>query len=327
MRQKPSFLITIDVEGDNQWDTSHKITTHNASYLSRFQELCIKYGFKPTYLTNYEMAKSSQFQEFGNASLKNENAEIGMHLHPWNMPPDFKLTNNDKLYKPYLIEHPIQVMEDKIDYMTSLLEDTFNCPIVSHRAGRWGFNEVYAALIVKKGYKVDCSVTPHINWDHHLGDPNLKGGTDYTDFQQEEYYLDLEDITKEGNSDLLEIPVTIMKNNTPIIETTRKLVQPISPLRKIVNYYIPKVVWLRPNGKNINQMKKILKKAILEERTQVEFMLHSSELMPNGSPTFKTKHSIEMLYLDLEELFIYASQHFIGMTLHEFYKQKQCIKK
>jgi hypothetical protein len=49
-------------------------------------------------------------------------------------------------------------------------------------------------------------------------------------------------------------------------------------------------------------------------------MLHSSELMPGGSPTFQTTESIEALYRDLEQLFALASRRTVGMTLHEFYR-------
>ena len=63
--KKPFFLITIDVEGDNLWSRPKKITTNNSNYLPRFQKLCKDYGFKPTYLVNYEMACCPSFKEFG----------------------------------------------------------------------------------------------------------------------------------------------------------------------------------------------------------------------------------------------------------------------
>lgn len=61
---KPAFLITIDTEGDNLWQKHDSITTENARYLPRFQQLCEKYGFKPVYLTNYEMAIDPVYIEF-----------------------------------------------------------------------------------------------------------------------------------------------------------------------------------------------------------------------------------------------------------------------
>lgn len=54
----------------------------------------------------------------------------------------------------------------------------------------------------------------------------------------------------------------------------------------------------------------------------VEFMLHSSEFMPGGSPTFKTEQDIEVLYRDLEQLFDWLQQRTVGMTLAEYYQLK-----
>ena len=88
---KPFFLITIDAEPDNLWDKPKNITSHNAEYLPRFQSLCESYGFKPTYLTDYEMSNSSTFQDFGRDIIKNKTGEIGMHLHAWNTPPIKKI--------------------------------------------------------------------------------------------------------------------------------------------------------------------------------------------------------------------------------------------
>ena len=52
--------------------------------------------------------------------------------------------------------------------------------------------------------------------------------------------------------------------------------------------------------------------------SHIEFMLHSSEFMPAGSPTFPDTGSVERLYADLEALFERASALFTGATLAEF---------
>ena len=60
------FFITIDTEGDNLWENkpSQVITTKNAQFIPRFQALCEKNNFIPTYLTNYEMAMDPYFIDF-----------------------------------------------------------------------------------------------------------------------------------------------------------------------------------------------------------------------------------------------------------------------
>ena len=60
------FIITMDTEGDNLWNwhEGDEITTHNTHYLLRFQQLCEKYGFKPVWLTNYEMIMDPDYVQF-----------------------------------------------------------------------------------------------------------------------------------------------------------------------------------------------------------------------------------------------------------------------
>lgn len=319
MKDKPSMIITIDTEGDNLWLTQKNITTNNARYLYRFQELCEVYGFKPTYLTNYEMANSTSFQELGKDVIKRNTGEIGMHLHAWNNPPAYSLTENDYLYQPYLIEYPTNIIEKKVNILTQILEDTFQIKMLSHRGGRWSFDERYAKILIDHGYLVDCSVTPLCSWKNHQGDPKQKGGTDYTNFPGLPYYIDLDDISTPGDSPLLEIPMTIENIKRPwIIQKTRRLTSRFHFLERITNHYIPTKSWLRPNGRNLRDMLSILNNVVSTRRDYAMFMLHSSELMPGGSPTFRTKQSIEKLYSDMEIFFMKAAENFVGQSLADF---------
>jgi len=321
MHSKPSFLITIDTEGDNLWAKPQKVTTRNAAHLPRFQELCQKYNLKPTYLTNFEMANSPAFQELAKDVLQRAVGEIGMHLHAWDMPPLFQLTEDDWQFCPYLIEYPERIMRDKIRLITDFLEDVLGTKMLSHRAGRWSFNETYARILIENGYRVDCSVTPHVSWKNTLGDPTRNGGTDYTEFPENAYFIDPFDISHPGGSALLEVPVTIAKSPGRSIETLRATFRKVPPVRKALNYFFPPLTWLRPNGCNLKYILKLLRNAVRIEKDYVEFMLHSSELMPGGSPTFMSDKSIENLYEDLETLFAEARMNFTGCTLAEYYRK------
>ena len=196
MRTMPEtpLIVSIDTEGDDIWSKPREITTRNADYLPRFQALCERFGFKPVYLANYEMAMSDAFVEFGREVLARGAGEIGMHLHAWNSPPIAPLTADDFRFQPYLIEYPEEVMREKIRTMTRLLEDRFDEAIVSHRAGRLGFDERYASILLDEGYRVDCSVSPCLDWRSTPGDPAGNGGTDYRDFPSRPYFFDPADI-------------------------------------------------------------------------------------------------------------------------------------
>lgn len=316
----PSFLITIDTEGDNLWSKPHTITTRNARYLPRFQALCERYGFKPTYLTNWEMANCPVFREFGRDIISRTAGEIGMHLHAWNSPPLTPLTEDDDLHQPYLIEYPEDQIREKVRVMTGVLEDTFGIKMVSHRAGRWSFNKVYARILIEQDYRVDCSVTPHISWATDRGDPRGKGGTDFSHFPETAYFLDPEDISLSDNSPLLEVPVTITQFRYPRpVAILKKLLRRTRFGERVARRLFPPYAWLRPKGRDRSILLAVLSAAREERRNYVEFMLHSSELMPGGSPKFPSARSIEELYEDLEALFEAASEIFWGRTLSEYH--------
>jgi len=311
------FIITIDTEGDDLWSKPREITTRNAEYLPRFQSLCERFGFKPVYLTNYEMAMSDIFVDFGRDVLARGTGEIGMHLHAWNSPPLLPLTNDDFRFQPYLIEYPDTVMREKIKVMTRLLEDRFDQAIISHRAGRLGFDGRYAAMLLDEGYGVDCSVSPGLDWRDTLGDPGGKGGTDYRAFPDRPYFFSPSDISAPTTGGMLEVPMTIRSSD---VYQKAPWVYRIPVLRQTTNRLIsPALNHVCPTESNLRGMLRAARAARAAGAMHTAFTLHSSELMAGGSPTFRSVGDIERLYENLEVLFAELSAWCRGMTLKEFH--------
>jgi len=315
---RPCFLITVDTECDDAWSQNKAVSTVNAEFLPRFQALCESYGLKPTYLTTFEMAESPVFQEFGRDVLKRQTGEIGMHLHAWNCLPLVPLTPDDSRYHPYLTEYPESVMRDKVNFMTDLLEETFGRKMTSHRGGRWGFNKTYARLLVERGYLADCSVTPLISWTQHAGDPEQQGGPDYSGFPLLPYFVDLDDISRPGCSSLLEVPVTAMELQPPALRTITRRLRRQSLAYRAINYFSPQFAWLAPTRHNIRLLLEVVRRSITSTRPCVQFAIHSSNLMPGGSPFFPEHRDVEGLYDNLHQLFSLAARHFRGATLTDF---------
>jgi len=303
---RPAFLITVDAEGDDLWSRPRRVTTRNAEYLPRFQSLCERFGMKPSYLTTFEMARSPAYREFARDVVRRGQGEVGMHLHAWSSPPLVPLTPDDARCQPYLTEYPETVMRAKIRCLTEVLEETFQTPILSHRGGRWGFDRRYARLLIEHGYRVDSSVTPHVSWESMPGDPQGSGGPDYRGFPDRPYFLDLDDLSRPGSSVLLEVPMT----------TQRIEMETGSGFRGTA---VPHLVrWLRPNGRNRDTLLRLTSEALARGRSCVVLMLHSSELMPGGSPILPGAEEIDSLYRDLEILLEECRSSFRGSTLGEF---------
>lgn len=307
---KAPFLIVIDTEGDDVWSRPRKVETKNAAFLPRFQALCERHQLRPTYLVNHEMATSPVFQAFAKDVIARGAGEIGMHLHPWDSPPlERTLGDEDWFDQPYPCEYPADVLDVKVVHITRLLEDVFQVPIVSHRAGRFGFSANYCRSLLRLGYKVDCSVTPYVTWRKHPGFSGGEGGPDYSAFPDDAYWLDPDNISRPGASGLLEAPMTIVKGKRP---RHREI------FRRLVGRKDPRYVWLRPDGRNLDDLLFVLGDAVAKRRSYVQFTLHSSEFMPGGSPTFRTSDDIERLYDHMETLFETARPHFFGQTLGAF---------
>lgn len=289
MKEKKYFMITIDTEGDNlwEWQEGEAIGTENVRYLSRFQNLCNRYQFKPTWLANWEMANDDRFVAFAKKYLNESQCEIGMHLHAWNTPPYYELPKGEQSGLPYLIEYPTDVMRGKIVAMTMLLEEKLGKRPVVHRAGRWAMNDVYFQLLHEMGYIADCSITPHIDWRTSRGQtPNCDG----PDYFKEEPSISI----RQG---IIELPVTTLWSE----ENNR-------------------VFWLRPNRKNLDEMLYLIEQYKQSDCDYLMFMIHSSELMPGGSPTFKTEGGIEILYEHLDTVFKEISLNYVGVGLEEYVK-------
>ena len=316
------FIITIDAEGDNLWASPREITTRNAEYLPRFQALCERYGFKPVYLANYEMVMSDVFVEFARDVIARDAGEIGMHLHAWNSPPLHPLTSDDFRFHPYLVEYPEPVMREKIATLTRVLEDRLDQAMVSHRAGRWAFDGRYAAMLLDAGYRVDCSVTPGVDWRANPGNPAGNGGTDYTGFPDRPYCFSPADISRPADNGLLEVPMTVRPSG---LHARAPWAYRLPGLRQLAHRISPRLGWLCPTPllekNNPGAMLQVARALRAEGTSHMEFMLHSSELMPGGSPAYRDESDIDRLYDHLERLFGEISAWCCGTTLKEFRAQ------
>ena len=314
----PAFLVTIDTEGDDLWGRPRIITTRNARHVQRFQRLCESFGLRPTWLTNFEMARCPEFLAFGRDVVRRGTGEIGMHLHAWNSPPLQPLTPDDLTAQPFLTEYPQEVVDAKIGYMARLLRDRFECEIVSHRGGRWAFDATCAQSLVRHGIRVDCSVTPDVRWVRTLSADEERSDAavvDYRGFPTRPYVVDLNQPQRPGRSSLLEVPMTVVPSS---LYRWLPHAYAVPLVRRWSWAWQPTHHWLYPDGRNLPAMLGIVKQAVARRWPHLEMVLHSSELMPGGSPSFPDGQSIEALYRDLRVLFRSVAGHFRGMTLGDF---------
>ena len=200
-------------------------------------------------------------------------------------------------------------MELKIASMTEKLKQQFGFVPVSHRAGRWAMNDTYYDLLYKYGYEIDCSITPGINWTSSLGGtPGFKG-PDYSKASS--------NVTIKNH--IIEVPVTVKYVHKAFFSSDKTCKENVKTLFYGVK---GKNIWIRPDGSNYEEMSWLVEQCILSDTDYLMFMIHSSELMPGGSPTFKSEKDIEKLYLDIEKLFKKICSSYEGITLQNYVKKR-----
>ena len=305
------FIITIDTEGDNlwKWKPGQEVTTKNVQYLKRFQELCAQYGFKPVWLSNWEMISDPLFVEFINRNAEAGNCELGMHLHAWNNPPFYELPRDERSGAPYLIEYPREIMEAKIAAITEKMKEQFGYVPVSHRAGRWAMNDTYFELLYQYGYKQLYNST-RAKWRDSLGQTPGFAGPDYRKASR--------DIQKYKG--IVEVPVTVEYTHRMFLDKNKSWK---SNVKTALFGMAGQNIWLRPGRDNMKDMLWMIEKNRNGDGDYLMFMLHSSELMPGGSPTFKDAEAVEVLYGKLQVLFDVIKDSYEGCTLEEYVKSKQ----
>lgn len=315
------FIITVDTEGDNLWKPviestgMRKITVKNADYIERFQILCEKYHFIPTYLVDYEMASAESFTGMAKERLGEGKCEIGMHMHAWNTPPIVDLKYKRGSHNPYAGDYAHSVMWKKLKLMTEILWNAFGTKPVSHRGGRWYIDPWYVHALQKLEYIADCSVTPGVSWKNHIGYECY--GNDYKKYPREAYYMSGKYLHKKRKTGILEVPPTIM--DYPLKNKISEAVKRPMAYEEIMS----RKMWLRPNGNNLEDMIRIIRYSEKRRSDYLEFMIHSSELMPGGSPTFVSKKSIERMYSHLETVFERIADSYKGISLSGYTKEQR----
>jgi hypothetical protein len=315
------FIITIDTEGDNQWSPELPQSAENLRFIPRFQELCDRFHFPPTYLCTYDVADSPLFDEILLPFHRSRRAEIGAHLHPWTNPP-LSEWDRSETSAAYPSELPPDVFGKKLETLTALLTRRLGEAPRSYRAGRWGLSAAHIPFLLRCGYIVDCSVTPELSWTDRGA---RERGQDFSDAPVAPYFMAWGDPAREGASGLFEVPVTILHTNgvvrrSPLLRAAYRRHRKTRAARFFNRFFRVAPQWFRPfSDMTVPRLIAVHQTAKHLDLPVIEMMFHSSELMPDGSPHNTTVDAVDRLFKRLDQIFAYlAEQQVEGTTLSAF---------
>ena len=298
------FCVTIDTECDMpNWKPKKLPTLENIKELPKLQELLNKYEIQPTYLITYPVATETLSKDILTSLYENGDCEIGTHFHPWTTPP-INIQEIKNATFPFQLEYNSHLI--KLQNLTDAIRKSFRVKPKSYRAGRFGLDLNGLKIIESLGYEIDTSVTPLTNW-----------GSDFRNASVQPYYLDYNDLSKNGNSKILEVPVSIDVN---IPNSLRKIYALSSEKFKAVLKPIGlKRLWLRPSLSSSTEMIKLSNLLISNNVPVLNMMFHSNELTTFSSPFNKTQQQLDNYFNKLEEYFKFIKSNEIeSITLNKY---------
>jgi hypothetical protein len=301
------FIITVDTEGDNQWQYNGCITLRNMHALPRFQKLCEQYGFVPTYLLAREVLQDAATVKALLERQKRGSAEIGVHLEPWTTPPFMAEETADPAMQAFPSELPLDWFSRKLEVLTAEVAERFGAP-KSFRAARWGITGAMLRRLAEQGYTVDCSVTPKIDWRRQRGLAGGPGGPDYREAPPGPYRPSVKNVCRSGSAGLVEVPMTILYTargageNSVLAHRCTRL--PESRLKRLLDRHLFRKRWLRVSHESLpDDWVRIYETALRGGLGVLQLMIHSSELMTGTSPLTRTEKDTAFVYESLTTMF------------------------
>ena len=307
--RKPQLVITVDVEPDRQWDDEPVLCLENLVRLPRLHMLLHDIGARPTYLTTYAVCADQTCAAMLSRFAHADTCEVGAHLHPWDTPP-FLPSDGRNGPKPFPTELEPDVLRAKLGSLTDALSEQIGIQPRSYRAGRWGLDGPGLRLLEELGYRVDSSVTPMISWANQRGRREGSRGPCFTFAPREPYYPDLGDVCRPGRSTVLEVPISV-GFRARVLERFSAWYRkaPDGPLAvRLLKRWPMRLLWFRPTFSSARTMIRMGERLLADGSPVLNMAFHSSEVLPGGSPYFKTEGQADAFLRRIRQ----TVAHFVG---------------
>jgi hypothetical protein len=274
--------VTIDTEEDN-WGSFAALgaTVRNIDHLPAIQEIFDRWSARPTYLVNQAPVAAASSVAVLGALAQRADVEIGGHCHPWNTPP---LTAGG-VAESMMCNLSYDANHAKIGNVTCLIEAELGVHPTTFRAGRWGFGPTIAKALREHGYRVDCSVTPFVDW-------SPDGGPDYSEVPSRPYRFQVDAPFKpDPHGPMVEIPATVgfvgrFPSTQAALHThLRKgsvLGRKFAALLKHAD--LLRQHWLSPEKASLHNMLRLADSLVAAGQPVLSITFHSCTLLPGATP-------------------------------------------
>lgn len=287
------YCVTVDTEEEWDWNSGYPTgptTVTNIRRLPAFQQLCDRVGAAVTYFTNHAVLRNPETRSIIQELAKRPKVEIGLHIHPWNTPP-VAAVERVPPRDSFLHNLPWDEQTAKLDAVLAAFADAGLSP-TSFRGGRYSTSHDIQDYLRDRGVWVDCSVLPFTTWADD-------GAPDYR-------HRDLTPVRRRprhpGDKPMWELPLSYGFTRTPFPRWANVLRRAESAPGRVLRitglldrFRIVSKAWLNFENPLGERMLRFLHTLRAVRQPFVSFTLHSSSLMPGGSPYNRTEADVSRM--------------------------------
>jgi hypothetical protein len=289
------YCVTVDTEEEWDWDSGYPTgpaAVTNIQRLPAFQDVCERMGTAVTYFTNHAVLANPESRQVMQQLATRPKVEIGLHIHPWNTPP-LAAVAKVPVRDSFLHNLPWDEQRAKLDTILTAFRDSGLTP-TSFRGGRYSTSQQIQSFLCERGVWVDCSVLPFNTW---VDD----GAPDYR-------HRDLTPVRiSYPHGPVWELPLTYGYTRRPFGLWAKILRLADSGMGRMVRTAgildrtgIASKAWLNFENPLGERMLRFLNVLRADPPPFVSFTLHSSSLLPGGSPYSRIVADVQKLLANLE---------------------------
>jgi len=150
------LVVTVSVEPDDPSVVGRMGAYRSVDGLGRFHELCRRHGVRPTYLLTYSAASEPRCAELARSWA--QEAELGAHLHPEEVPPIAENERDNPTLRPSDVEP--QRLRAKLGNLVERIAEATGRTPTSYRSGFFDLTPAQVAALLELGIEVDSSLGP-----------------------------------------------------------------------------------------------------------------------------------------------------------------------
>lgn len=314
--ERPELLIVVDTEEEFDWSapfSRDNVSTSAIPAQAAAHEIYDRLGIVPTYVIDHPVAIDPAAIAFLGALRREKRAEIGAHLHPWVSPPHVEEVTARNSYHCNL---PPSLERAKIELLTATIAEAFGERPTIFKAGRHGFGANSQEVLADLGYRVDCSIVPHVSFA-------ADGGPDFYGKPDQPYWLD-------RRRRLLEVPVT--SGYAGLLAGVGPRVAGLFDSPRAEKLRLPGLFArsgllersrLTPEGATAREQCRLLKTLTARGATLFTMVYHSPSLAPGHTPYVRSAEERDAFLAAIEQVLIYFRDELGGTftTLTNVYER------